>query len=201
MSSANVIVIRLFVLVQIFSIGVSAQSAISKSTDDQLIDAVIERPWPGENYPQLPDLPIQIRKNISKEIVNSDVREALRMLDAKRRNTDWFLGVEKLEKSKSIWALQLCLIHPHDDVQIYALRSMERLGDKAAIPFILVYAKRMAVLEGGSENATIHGVIHETIAKTMSKLTGVEVKIDGQEPGKLLEAIGLWSRAYSKIGK
>jgi len=198
MSSTTSRTIYLLFVAQIFSLGVIAQSPLK---DNHLIDAVMKRPWLGENYPPLPDLPIEIRKNILEEMVGSSVKESLSKLDLTRRNTDWFLGVENLEKSKSIWSLQLCLIHPSDDVQIYALRSIERIGDDRVIPFILVYAKHMAVFEGGSENATVHGVIHKTIAKTMSKLTGIEVKIKGQDPDKLLEGIGLWSRKYSKLQK
>jgi hypothetical protein len=163
-------------------------------TDVELIKAVTTRPWAGENYPLLPSLTTVIKGQVIGELNNPAIRRAYEKLDANRRNVDWFSGLEELEKLKAVWALLSCLIHPHDDVQIKALNSVERLNDKAAVPFLLVYAEYMAVLEGGSENATIHGIIHETIARTLSSLTGIKLKLDGQDPGRLMNGVMLWRK-------
>lgn len=163
-------------------------------TDDELIKAVTTRPWAGENYPLLPSLSTEIKGEVLGELRKPLIRQAYEKLDAKRRNVEWFAGVEELEKQKAVWSLVSCLIHPHDDVQIHALRSLERLGNTKAVPFILIYAEYMAVLEGGSENATIHGIIHESIAKTLSSLTGIKLEIKGQDPGRLKNGIKLWRR-------
>ena len=163
-------------------------------TDDELIKAATTRPWAGENYPLLPNLSTEVKGEIIGELNKTLIRQAYEKLDAKRRNVEWFAGVEELEKQKAVWSLLSCLIHPSEDVQINALRSLERLGDKRAVSFLLIYAEYMAVLEGGSENATIHGIIHESIAKTLSSLTGIKIEIKGQDPGRLKNGIKLWRK-------
>lgn len=163
-------------------------------TDDELIKSVTTRPWAGENYPLLPSLSSEIKGEISGELRKPSIRQSYEKLDAKRRNGEWFAGIVELEKQKAVWSLLSCLIHPSDDVQINALRSLERLGNIKAVPFILIYAEYMAVLEGGSENATIHGIIHESIAKTLSSLTGIKIEIKDQDPGRLKNGINLWRK-------
>ena len=164
------------------------------STDNELIKAVTTRPWTGENYPLLPSLSTEIKGGIVNELRNKEIRQSHEKLDAKRRNIDWFNGIEELEKLRAIWPLLSCLIHPHDDVQIEALNSLARLDDKRAIPFIIIYAEYIAVFEGGSENAALHGIIHKTIAKTLSSLTKIKLEIDGQNPEKLKLGIKLWRK-------
>jgi hypothetical protein len=83
-------------------------------------------------------------------------------------------------------------LHPSEDVQIEALRSLKRLGDKLAVPFLLVYAESQAVYEVGSENATIHGIIHETIAEVISDLTGIRLSVKGQAAEKLRQGVLVW---------
>lgn len=167
-----------------------------KRTAAQLIKAATTRPWPGKNIPELPALSTAMREKIAAEIQSSTtVQNAYEKLDASnRRNVDWFEGVAELEKQKAIWSLLSCLCHPHEDVQIHALRSLGRLKDKRAVPFLLVYADYMAVWEGGSENATIHGVIHQSLAKTMSDITGIEVALDGQDPDGLNSGVKRWRK-------
>jgi hypothetical protein len=123
------------------------------------------------------------------------VRRAYEQLDpAQHRNVDWFAGVAELEQQKAVWCLLSCLCHPSDDVQIHALRSLERLGDRRALPFLLIYAEYMAVYEAGSENATIHGVIHASIARTATRLTQVPVTLQGQDPEGLKQGIRKWRK-------
>jgi hypothetical protein len=160
-----------------------------------LIKAAVTRPWPGANIPALPDLTSEMRDRIASEIAGSEaVRRAYEKLDANRRNVEWFEGVAELEKRKAVWSLLSCLCHPHEDVQFHALRSLKRLQDKRAVPFLLIYAEYMAVFEAGSENATIHGIIHETIAETLSSLTGIGVTIRGQNPDGLKNGVRQWRR-------
>ncbi|MBO0724767.1 MAG: HEAT repeat domain-containing protein [Blastocatellia bacterium] len=160
-----------------------------------LIKAAVTRPWPGANIPALPELTYEMRDRIASEIAGSEsVRLAYEKLDAKGRNVEWFEGVAELEKLKAVWSLLSCLCHPHEDVQIHALRSLNRLQDKRAVPFLLVYAESKAVRVGGSENATVHGIIHESIAETLSSLTGISITIRGQNPEKLMNGVRQWRK-------
>jgi hypothetical protein len=123
------------------------------------------------------------------------VRAAYAKLAAGERNVTWFEGVKELEKEKSVWCLASCLCHPHPDVQIRALQSLERLGDKRIVAFVVLYCEYMAVLVPGSENATIHGIIHTTTARTLSALTGVKVAVrQGQDPEGLKRACRRWRK-------
>jgi hypothetical protein len=122
------------------------------------------------------------------------VRQAYAQLDPSRRNVEWFAGVAELEAQKALWCLLSSLCHPSPDVQIHALRSLERLGDRRAVPFLLLYAEYMAVIVGGSENATIHGIIHSSAARAASKLTGIPVVIEGQDPEGLKQGIRKWRK-------
>lgn len=170
-------------------------------TPQELIRLATTRPWPGENYPVLPAIPTALREEIIHEINSSkQVRVSYEKLDAAhRRNTDWFDGIIGLEKEKAVWSLLACLVHPHDDVQGRALESLARLKDKRTVPFLLIYAEYMAVYEGGSENATLHGILHQAIARTLSEITGIKVIItDGQNPTKLKQGIRLWRKWESE---
>ena len=184
------IILSVFLLLQV------SQSAFSQTIlpDDELIKAVTTRPWRSENFPLLPNLTTEIKGGVISELKNSLIRKAYEKLDARRSNVNWFEGIEELEKQKAVWSIQSCLIHPHDDVQIRALESLKRLNDKRAVPFILTYAEYMAYLEGGSENATLHGIIHGSIAKTLSSLTGIKLEIKGQDPARLKNGIRQWRR-------
>ena len=170
----------------------TAAAPPQEPTPADLIRAATTGDWPV--YPVLPSLSTEMRGNGSNEIPqNPEVRAAYALLGAKnRRNVEWFEGVARLEKLRAVWCLQSCLCHPHEDVQIHALRALERLGDRRAVPFLLLYADYVAVYEDGSENATIHGVIHRSVAKTLSTLTGIEWKVEGQDPEGLKKGIRKW---------
>lgn len=182
----------LLFLILLFACPSFGQLTRGNTANDRLIDAVSTRPWPGSNYPPLPMLTAAVRLGIDNELKDAGIREAYLQLDAKRRNVEWFDGIDRLEKKRAVWSLLSCLTHPSDDAQIYALRGLERINNKKAVSFILTYADAMAVREDGSENATIHGIIHETLAKTLSTLTGIRIKIHGQDPEKLKQGIILW---------
>jgi hypothetical protein len=169
----------------------------ANETPGDLVRAATARVgFPPEGYPVLPSLSTEVRGRVCNEIANSSaVRGAYEKLDvAKRRNVDWFGGVAELEKQRAEWCLQSCLCHPSQDVQIHALRSLERLKDKSAVSFLVLYAEYMAVPVEGSENATVHGVIHESLAKTLSALTGEEVTLKGQDEEGLKKGIKRWRK-------
>jgi hypothetical protein len=170
--------------------------ASTERSPQELIRLATTRPWPGENYPVLPTLPTEIRDGIVFEINSSaNVRHYYEKLDAaNRRNVEWFDGIAGLQKERAIWSLLSGLCHPSDDVQIRALNSLAIVKDKRTVPFLLIYAEYMAVHESGSENATLHGTIHRSIAKTLSEITGLTITIDGQDPEKLKRAIRLWRK-------
>jgi hypothetical protein len=162
-----------------------------------LLKAAIAREgFPAEAYPILPALSTEMRGLVCNEIESSRaIRDAFAKLDvARRRNVEWFEGVKELQAAKAIWGLQACLCHPSEDVQILALGSLEKLRDTRAVPFVVLYGEYMAVHEAGSENATIHGAILESVARTLSKLTGEEVIVKGQDPGKLKQGLRRWRR-------
>lgn len=182
--------ILLFILLMFLLI---TSSKASTAECNELIKVATTRPWGGENYPALPSLSTEMQGLVCGDIVSSlAVRNAYIKLDTKRRNVEWFQGVAELEKLKASWALQSCLIHPSEDVQIFALNSLERIKDKRSIPFLLIYADYMAVFEAGSENATIHGGIHQSVASTLSTLTGIKIEIKGQDPEALKQGIKKW---------
>jgi hypothetical protein len=169
-------------------------AAIGQDPKD-LIKAATTRPWPGANYPALPALSSEMIERIVREITGSEaIRRAYEKLDVNRRNVEWFDGVSELEKQKAVSSLLSCLCHSSDDVQIHALRGLKRLQDKRAVPFLLIYAEYMAVFESGSENATIHGIIHESIAEPLSSLTGISITIRGQDPDGLKNGVRRWHR-------
>jgi hypothetical protein len=179
--------------------GQSVASSVLLLTIDQdpkdLIKAATTNPGTVANYPALPALSSEILESVALEITSSEaVRRAYEKLDAKRRNVEWIDGVAELEKQKAVWSLLSCLCHPSESVQIRALRSLKRLQDKSAVPFLLIYAEYMAVHESGSENATIHGIIHESIAETLSSLTGISITIHGQDPDGLKNGVRQWRR-------
>jgi hypothetical protein len=166
-----------------------------------LIKAATTRPWPGANYPALPSLSSEMLEKVASEIKGSEaVRRAYEKLDARRRNVEWFEGVAELEKQKALWSLLSSLCHPHEDVQFHALRSLNRLQDKRAVPFLLVYAESEADYVSGSEQATVHGVIHESIAETLSSLTGVSITIRGQNPEELMNGVRQWRKWLANQG-
>jgi len=177
-------------------ISLHASILSSMSDPKNLIKAATTRPWGRENYPALPSLSTEMQDLVANEIRGSKaVNDGFVKLDAaNRRNVDWFEGVAELERQKALWSLLSCLVHPSDDVQIRALKSLERLGDKRAVPFLLIYAEYMAVYEMGSENATVHGIIHESIAKTLSALTGTEITLKGQDVEGLKRGIKVWRK-------
>jgi hypothetical protein len=176
-------------------IAVSVSFAAIRQDPKDLIKAATTRPWPGANYPPLPALSSEMLERITSEITGSEaIRRAYEKLDAKRRNVEWFDGVAELEKQRAVWSLLSCLCHPSDDVQIHALRGLKRLQNTRAVPFLLIYAENMAVYEAGSENATIHGIIHESIAETLSSLTGIGITIRGQNPVELKNGVRQWRR-------
>jgi hypothetical protein len=182
-------------MIWLFIILFFNQASTERSPQD-LIRLATTRPWPGENYPVLPTLPTVIRDGIVHEINSSrSVRKYYEKLDATNRtNVEWFDGVAGLQKERAIWSLLSGLCHPSDDVQLHALKSLAIVKDKRVVPFLLIYAEYMAVYEDGSENATIHGILHQSIAKTLSEITGVAISINDQDPEKLKEAIRLWRK-------
>jgi hypothetical protein len=187
----NEILISLFILM--FSLNVSL--AQSNFDYKELIKVATTRPWSGESYPALPSLSTEMQSLVIGEMISSPaVKNAYIKLDAKKRNVEWFQGVSELVKLKAVWSLQSCLIHPSEDVQLQALKSLAQVGDKRAVPFLLTYAEHMAVFEGGSENATIHGIIHESIANTLSTLTGIKITLHGQDPEGLKQGITKWRK-------
>jgi nucleotide-binding universal stress UspA family protein len=186
---------RALILLLALVCAVSSAAEPPKPSPHELLTAATSPPSPTDSFPVLPSLSTEMRGRIAGEIGREPVRRAFELLDARqKRNVDWFKAVEILEQEKATWSLQACLVHPHEDVQIHALRALERLRSKEGVPFLLIYGDYMAVIEPGSENATIHGIVHESIAKTLSAITGVEVRLDGQDPEGLRRGLLRWTQ-------
>lgn len=171
-----------------------------KTSPESLITAATTPLRPDAVYPALPSLSTAMRLHIIAEMTFNDerrpspVRGAFERLNPTRDNNEWFEAVDTLEQVKAVWSLQACLVHPSEDVQIRALLALGRLRSEEAVPFLLIYGHYMAVHEAGSENATIHGIIHRTLAQTLSTITGVEVSIEGQDPEGLERGLLKWTR-------
>jgi hypothetical protein len=187
------------IIILVLVIKLAAVSAAMTGQDPKdLIKAATSRPRTRAPQPDSPALSSEMRERIVSEITESKaIRRAYEKLDANRRNTEWYDGLAELEKQKALWSLLSCLRHPHDSVQLHALRSLKRLQDKRAVPFLLSYAECRAVYVSGSENATVHGIIQETIAETLSSLTGISITIRGQDPEGLMSGIGQWRRSLA----
>ena len=176
----------IFVIVALFACATAA----AESSPEELIHAATAWPWGGKNPIKLPPIPKELAKDIATEIQSFPaVRAAYEDLDANKRNTTWFAALEKLESEKAVWSLTSALCHPSNDVQIYALRALARVKDERVLPFLFQYADAMAFFQGGSESATIHGIKHVDIAKVFGAITGLEIKIDGQDPQGITAAV------------
>lgn len=173
-------------------LAVSAQMPDSSPTPpspSEIIQAVAARPELRTGPPP-PELTAAVRRRAEDEILADDrIRDAMVLLDARRRNTDWVQGVEELERHAAAWSLLVCLVHPSSDVQIDVLRALTRIQDLRTVSFLLTYAEGNAVYIAGSERATIHGILQATLAETLSTLTGIEVLLEGQDPEGLLAGI------------
>src|SRR5687768_11735048 len=103
----------LIILVFIFAVSrlTSAQES-PKPRPHELLTAATSRPWAGESFPVLRSLSTEMRGRIGGEIAREPVRRAFELLDARKRNIDWFKAVEMLEQEKATWSLQACLVHP-----------------------------------------------------------------------------------------
>jgi len=177
-----------------FVLLVLAGSARGGPALSAMIDAVVAQPKGHRAFPALPSLSTQMRGNIGAQLTKSPALRAAYARLGSKHSSVWREGISALEKQKGVWPLLSALCHHSEDVQIYALRALRRLGDRQAVPFLLIYAEYMAGEEDGSENATIHDVVHQEIARTLSSLTGVEVKLKGQDERRLKEGIHLWRK-------
>ncbi len=179
----------------VFLIVFSATALAAEEPPRDLFAALLKRPWPMATSTTLPTFPTRLQEAAAFEIAKSEaVRGAIRDLNPTNRNVVWFAAVDHLEQQRSVWCLQACLCHPHEDVQIRALRALGRLKDARAVSFLLIYAEYEAVFESGSENATMHGIIHREIAAALSAITGIEVTIGGQDPNGIRAGIRKWRK-------
>jgi hypothetical protein len=166
--------------------------ACAEPTPQELTKEIIRRPWPGNHSPEPPALPETVVSNTLKEIESTPaIRRAFAKLDAaKQGNATWSPDLAGLEKEKAVWSLLCCLCHPNEDVQIGGLRALARLKDERSLPFLLQYASAMAVPEEGSEEATVHGIIHQETGKALSAVTGLTIELrKDQDPEGLKAAI------------
>ncbi|MBM4039992.1 MAG: hypothetical protein FJ290_15925, partial [Planctomycetes bacterium] len=119
-------------------------------------------------------------------------------LDCRKRNTDWFSGIEGLRSMNASWCLATGLAHPHVDVRIKSAQALGQRGDPAVIGPLLEAARRNAELVGGSENATLHGIYQHALADALNHLTGSQVKLrEGQDPEGLRKGIEAWEKWLS----
>jgi hypothetical protein len=150
----------------------AASAGFAAQMPRELIAAMLKSPWPV--YPAVPSLPEQMRAEMASEIASSEVvRKAVEQLNPENQNTAWFAAIATLEKVRAIWSLQACLCHRSPDVQVKAIEALGHVRDSRAAHFIILYAEYMTVDVGGSESATIHGILLHSIAQTMSAITGL----------------------------
>lgn len=170
---------------------------MTASESTRTIEKTLELPRMGPQLPLAP-LPEEARRQAAEALAGAPlVRAAFERLDVRHRNVEWFAGLDELERQRAVWPLVAALWHPSPDVQLRALRALARVADPAVVAPLLTYAESMALFVEGSERATLHGLLHEALAETLSALTGVPVSLQGQDPDGLLRGIAAWRRASS----
>jgi hypothetical protein len=175
-----------------------SSSAYADTNYGAIIDAAIKNPWgPGDLI--LPVPPGFLRGEAANEMAKDvETANAMTALDSTKENTSWFAALKILEAKKAVGCLQIVLDHPSDDVQIKALEALDSIDNSQAVPFLLIYAQYVNKNVEGSENATIQAIKMETLANTLSGLTGIEVKVKGQDCEALKHGISEWMEWLGK---
>jgi hypothetical protein len=169
----------------------------------EMIRRVITRPWPGPEKPPRPPLTAEVTQGVMRELAaGPETRAAYAKLDATRRNTDWFDGIDDLAKIKAVWCLASGLCHPAADAQIRCAKALGQLKDHGPVPFMLVVARAFAVYEGGSENATTQGILQHALADALNSILGTSVRLKaGQDPEGLKAGLKAWGAAFESRKK
>jgi hypothetical protein len=160
-----------------------AQAAESPSNADILKNMTTD---PHPEYSQQPQsAPVLSDRMISliyAEMNRVDVKNSMVKLNASGSDYHSESLIESLESARAIWALQACLLHPNDDVKISAVRSLGEINDPESVPFITKVLTMNYHLVAGSENATIHDILLNSIGATLKTITGISVRDDGLMP-------------------
>jgi hypothetical protein len=117
-----------------------------------------------------------------------------RLNPTKYLNTVRSAAVEELKHERAVWSLAALLDHSSEDIGITSARALTELGDPRAVGPLIAKARRLAVHQGGSEAATIHGIFQHAVADALNRLTGGDVRLQpGQDSAGLLRGIEIWS--------
>jgi hypothetical protein len=182
------------------------ETASGQANEDALLARILPPPNGSarRDVPGCPVLPDSVKAGVAAETAKApELRGALVKLDPALEqqpngHESWFQAVEELATARAVFGLSVALCHPHDDVKLASVKALAKIGDRRPVPFLLLVADSFAVMESGSENATIHGVLQHELAQALNVLTGAQVKLArGQDPTGLRNGIRIWQKALS----
>jgi len=179
------------------SAGLAPQSSgvVTRATED-LLQALVGKPGLDPNSPARPEMSLQLKRGVAKELWdNPTIQASFNHLAATRRDYDWFRAIEELEESKAAWCLASGLCHPSSVVRIRSAQSLNRLRTVDPAPFVLEVADAFAVTQEGA-GASNNAQFQHTLATLLNKYTGLSVSLkEGQDAEALRAALPGWKRA------
>lgn len=146
-----------------------------------------------------PDVPSAVTCCIALEMARSpSVSQAWSGLDARKASPPDG-AVEVIVEQGAACSLVALLWVTEMDMNLRAARSLAKVPEVThplALPFLLSSIERLAVIVEGSEEATLHGRLHDYLFESMGILTGViSSHKRGQDPEGLRAAIPNWRAA------
>jgi hypothetical protein len=163
------------------------------------IGAVVQGiPW--ADFPKRPHMSVKLMLAVHGELQKAPrLKDAYARLAANRDNRDWFPALDELEEAKAVACLATALWHPHIDVKIRSARALGRLRDTRSGEYLLQMARSFAVLVGGSEDATLHGIFQHALANALNRIAGTAVRLkEGQDAEGLLAGLPVWNEALAQ---
>lgn len=146
-----------------------------------------------------PEFPADVTCCVAVEMARShSVADAWAGL-AQLKSTPPAGAVDDVVQEGAACSLVALLWYADVGVNIQAAHSMAKVPEvlhPLALPFLLDSIDRVAVIVEGSEEATMHGLLHDAIFESMGILTGlVTAHRRGQDPTGLRAAIPVWRAA------
>lgn len=143
-----------------------------------------------------PEIPSEVACCVALEMARSpSVASAWSGLDARKPSPPEG-AVEVIAEQGAACSLVALLWVTDIDVNLQAARALAKVPEVThplALPFLLSSIERLAVFVEGSEEATLHGRLHDVLFDSMGILTGVISKHKrGQDPDGLRVAIPNW---------
>lgn len=149
-----------------------------------------------------PELPLEVVCCVALEMARSpSVERMWSGLDA-RKATPPPDAVSIVVEEGAACSLVALLWHADEWTSIRAARSLGKVPEVThplALPFLLASIERLAVAVEGSEEATLHAMLHDGLFEGMGILTGeISSHARGQDPEGLLRALPVWRAAIER---